>query len=178
MSRGYAKCSAELLRFPLSGPTGGSGITAVDVIVVDLEDSNGATGTGFSYVLGGGGATVLATCGDLLDRFVAGQDCVPPPALWHRLAGSLNRLGRGIGYLAIAAIDVAAWDLHARRLDEPLGVALGGAARATNIESRCETGKLVRSPPRPDGPRPSPKRPHGLYVADFRGAFNGSFRYR
>ena len=133
MSRGYAKCSAELLRFPLSGPTGGSGITAVDVIVVDLEDSDGATGTGFSYVLGGGGATVLATCRDLLDRFVAGQDCVPPPALWRRLAGSLNRLGRGIGYLAIAAIDVAAWDLHARRLDEPLGVTLGGAARAVPV---------------------------------------------
>ncbi len=133
MSRGYAKCSAELLRFPLSGPTGGSGITAVDVIVVDLEDSDGATGTGFSYVLGGGGATVLATCRDLLDRFVAGQDCVPPPALWRRLAGSLNRLGRGVGYLAIAAIDVAAWDLHARRLDEPLGVALGGAARAVPV---------------------------------------------
>ena len=68
MSRGYAKCSADLLRFPLSGPTGGSGITAVDVIVVDLEDSDGAGGTGFSYVLGGGGATVLATCRDLLDR--------------------------------------------------------------------------------------------------------------
>jgi L-alanine-DL-glutamate epimerase-like enolase superfamily enzyme len=133
MSRGYAKCSAELLRFPLSGPTGGSGITAVDVIVVDLEDADGITGTGFSYVLGGGGTTVVAACRDLLERFVSDQDCVPPPALWRRLAGSLNRLGRGVGYLAIAAIDVAAWDLHARRRDEPLGVALGGEPRAVPV---------------------------------------------
>ena len=48
MSLGYAECSAEMLRFPLSGPTGGSRITEVDVIVVDLEDTDGATGTGFS----------------------------------------------------------------------------------------------------------------------------------
>ena len=53
-----AKANAELWVFPLSGPTGGSGITAVDVIVVDIEDLDGRTGTGFSYVLGGGGATV------------------------------------------------------------------------------------------------------------------------
>ena len=84
-------------------------------------------------MLGGGGATVVAACRDLLDRFVAGQDPVPPPALWRRLAGSLNRLGRGTGYLAIAAIDLAAWDLHARRLGEPLGLALGGEARTLPV---------------------------------------------
>ena len=50
-----ANVNAELWVFPLLGPTGGSGITAVDIIVVDLEDSDGNTGTGFSYVLGGGG---------------------------------------------------------------------------------------------------------------------------
>ena len=129
----YASCSAELLRFPLSGPTGGSGITAVDVIVVDLADADGVTGTGFSYVLGGGGATVLAACRDLLERFVAGEQCIPPAALWRRLAGSLNRLGRGTGYLAIAAIDVAAWDLHAKQHGEPLATALGGEARAVPV---------------------------------------------
>ncbi len=133
MPASFTNCSAELLRFPLAGPTGGSGITTVDVIVVDLEDSDGVTGTGFSYVLGGGGTTVLAACRDLLERFVTSQGCIPPPALWRRLAGSLNRLGRGTGYLAIAAIDVAAWDLHARRLGEPLGTALGGEARALPV---------------------------------------------
>ena len=133
MSLGYANFSSEMLRFPLSGPTGGSGITEVDVIVVDLEDTEGTTGTGFSYVLGGGGSTVLAATHDLLDRFIAGQDCLPPQALWHRLSSSLNRLGRGIGYLAIAAIDVASWDLYARRLDKPLGAVLGGEARAVPV---------------------------------------------
>lgn len=125
--------TAELWEFPLSGPTGGSGITAVDVIVVDIEDSDGVTGTGFSYVLGGGGQTVTLAARDMLARFVSGREIVPPQALWRRLAGSLNRLGRGVGYLAIAAIDVAMWDLYAKRQGLPLYAALGGVARTLPV---------------------------------------------
>ena len=132
-ARRYASAEAELWRYPLAGPTGGSGITAVDVIVVSLEDSEGETGLGFSYVLGGGGAVVKAAADDLLSRFVAGESCVPPEALWRRLAASLNRVGRGIGYVAIAAIDVAAWDLHARASGVPLYTALGGVARTVPV---------------------------------------------
>ena len=128
-----AKASASLWRYPLSGATGGSGITAVDVIVVDLETADGVTGTGFSYVLGGSGRIVAAIAADLIDRFVSGQTLSAPTALWRRLAGSLNRLGRGPAYLAISAIDVAAWDLHAKRMDVPLGVALGGEPRSLPV---------------------------------------------
>lgn len=129
----WTRAGAELWRFPLGGPTGGSGITAVDVIVVDLATSDGLSGTGFSYVLGGGGATVCAAARDMLARFVAGQKIVAPAALWRRLASALNRLGRGTGYLAIAAIDVASWDLWAKRLSQPLAVALGGTERAVPV---------------------------------------------
>lgn len=129
MTATLVNATAELWEFPLSGPTGGSGITAVDVIVVELEDSDGVIGIGFSYVLGGGGRTVTLAARDMLSRFVSGQEIVPPQALWRRLAGSLNRLGRGVGYLAIAAIDVAMWDLYAKRQGMPLYAALGGTAR-------------------------------------------------
>ena len=130
----YVSAEAELWRYPLPGPTGGSGMTAVDIIVVTLEDSRGRGGMGFSYVLGGaGGEVVRAMAADLLARFVVGQDGIPPQALWRRLAGALNRLGRGIGYLAVAAIDVAAWDLHAKALGMPLYAALGGTARAVPV---------------------------------------------
>jgi L-alanine-DL-glutamate epimerase-like enolase superfamily enzyme len=35
--------------------------------------------------------------------------------------------------IALAAIDVAAWDLHARKLNVPLGVAMGGEMRAVPV---------------------------------------------
>ena len=36
-------------------------------------------------------------------------------------------------YLALAAIDVAAWDLYASRLALPLGVAMGGSPRPVRV---------------------------------------------
>lgn len=128
-----ARATAELWRYRLPGAVGGSGLTSVDLVVVDLEAADGTTGTGFSYVLGGGTAPAASMARDMLDRFVAGQDIVAPAALWRRLAASLNRVGRGIGYIAIAAIDVAAWDLHAKRAGVPLAVALGGEPRAVPV---------------------------------------------
>ena len=58
---------------------------------------------------------------------------MPPETLWRRLAASLNRVGRGIGYVAIAAIDVAAWDLYARAAGVPLYAALGGVPRTVPV---------------------------------------------
>lgn len=133
MADRWTSATAELWKFPLGKPTGGSGITDVDVIVVEITSDDGETGTGFSYVLGGGGRAVTTMAADMLDRFVAGEDRIPPQALWRRLAGSLNRLGRGTGYVAIAAIDVAIWDLHAKLQGVPLGVAMGGAARTMPV---------------------------------------------
>jgi L-alanine-DL-glutamate epimerase-like enolase superfamily enzyme len=127
------RATAELWRYPLPGVTGGSGITEVDVVVVDLESADGVSGTGFSYVLGGSGVTVAATAAHMVDHLVLGNDLVSPAGLWRRLAASLNRLGRGTGFLSIAAIDVAAWDLHAKRMNVPLAVALGGEPRAVPV---------------------------------------------
>jgi len=125
--------AAQLLRFDLGRPIGGSGVTAVDVLIVDLHDDAGNSGFGFSYGLSGGGAVMLAAAEDLLAAQVRGRSAEHPIVLWRRLSASLNRLGRGVSYLAIAAIDMAAWDMYARTLQVPLGVALGGEMRAVPI---------------------------------------------
>jgi hypothetical protein len=44
----------RLLRVPLGGARGGSGATEVDVAFVTCSDSDGRTGTGFTYSLTGG----------------------------------------------------------------------------------------------------------------------------
>jgi L-alanine-DL-glutamate epimerase-like enolase superfamily enzyme len=126
--------TASLLRYRLDAPVGGSGVSSVDLVIVDLVDADGATGLGFTYVLGSAGsAPVLAAAREQLERHVLGQSIVPPPALWSRVAAGFNRTGFGPNMLALAAIDVAAWDLHARRRGLPLGTAMGGVSRVVPV---------------------------------------------
>jgi L-alanine-DL-glutamate epimerase-like enolase superfamily enzyme len=133
MTAPIATAAAELLLYPLPGAVGGSGVTAVDVVAVDVQDADGVTGTGFSYGLRGGGAVIRAAAQDLLDRLVVGEAPDAPAMLWRRIDGALNRLGRGAYYLAIAAIDLAVWDLHASQRGITLAEALGGRARSVPV---------------------------------------------
>ena len=124
---------ASLLTYKLPQAVGGSGVAAVDVIVVDMIDKDGARGLGFSYVLGGNGGVAFKAAQEQVTRFVDGQTLPPPPALWRRIAASFNRTGAGPNLIALAAIDVAAWDLFARRQQNPMGVAMGGELRALPV---------------------------------------------
>lgn len=122
-----------LIAYKLPQAVGGSGVAAVDVIVVELTDSDGASGLGFTYVLGGNGGVVLKAAQEHVARFVDGQALPPPSALWRKIAASFNRTGFGPNLIALGAIDVACWDLYARRRQEPLGVAMGGELRAVPV---------------------------------------------
>ncbi|MGV3635079.1 MAG: enolase C-terminal domain-like protein [Pseudorhodoplanes sp.] len=126
------RASASLVPYKLPQAVGGSGVAAVDVIVVEITDG-GATGLGFSYVLGGHGGVAFKAAQDQVARFVDGQTLPPPAALWRKINASFNRTGAGPNLVALAAIDVAAWDLHARKLGVPLGVAMGGELRAVPV---------------------------------------------
>jgi L-alanine-DL-glutamate epimerase-like enolase superfamily enzyme len=124
---------AGLLSYKLPQAVGGSGVAAVDVIVIELTDKDGAQGLGFSYVLGGNGGVVFKAAQEQVARFVDGKVLPPPAALWRKIAASFNRTGAGPNLIALGAIDVAAWDLFARKRNEPLGVAMGGELRAVPV---------------------------------------------
>jgi L-alanine-DL-glutamate epimerase-like enolase superfamily enzyme len=127
------RASAGLIPYKLTQAVGGSGVSAVDVIVVDITDQDGAHGLGFSYVIGGHGGVAFKAAQEQVARFVDGQTLPPPAALWRRINASFNRTGAGPNLVALAAIDVAAWDLHARKRGLPLGVAMGGELRAVPV---------------------------------------------
>jgi L-alanine-DL-glutamate epimerase-like enolase superfamily enzyme len=124
---------AELWRYRLAKPVGGSGVASVDVVLVTVRDADGRSGLGFSYVLGGRDALPLAAARGLLERFVTGQPAAHPQARWREIAASFNRTGAGPYGTALAALDVAAWDLYAKTLGVPLGVAMGGTARRVPV---------------------------------------------
>jgi L-alanine-DL-glutamate epimerase-like enolase superfamily enzyme len=96
--------------------------------IVRITDSDGATGTGYSYTIGTGGHSVV----ELLARTFA-------PALIGREAGMVEKIWRDLLFvthatsvgaitsLALAAVDTALWDLRCRRTGQPLHLAAGGA---------------------------------------------------
>lgn len=129
-----ARAEASLLKYRLDKPVGGSGVAAVDVIVLDVTDSDGAAGLGFTYVLGGsGGDLVLAAARAQVEQHLLGRPLTPPPALWKQIAAGFNQADVRTSMIALAAIDVAVWDLESRRRGVPLALALGGAPRAVPV---------------------------------------------
>ena len=124
---------AELWRYPLPVPVGGSGVRSVDLLALEVETSDGRGGLGFSYVIGGADDLPLAALRVLLERFVTGAPVAHPREAWRRIAAGFNRTGGGPYRTALAAIDVALWDLHARSLGVPLGIAMGGASRRVAV---------------------------------------------
>ena len=127
------RAEAFLIDYKLDQPVGGSGVAAVDVIAVKLEDNDGANGLGFSYVLGGGGDLALQAAKSQLARFLLNQPIVPPRVLWKKIYRTFNRSGLGPNIIGLAAVDTAYWDLYARRQQLPLGVAMGGQSRAVPV---------------------------------------------
>lgn len=125
--------SIELLRYRLDSPVGGSGVASFDLLVARATLDGGVEGLGFSYVLGGAGEAALASGRVLVDKLLARRTLDHPEAVWRFLAATLNRSRRGPNYIALAAIDVAVWDAYARALEVPLGIAMGGAARAVPV---------------------------------------------
>jgi L-alanine-DL-glutamate epimerase-like enolase superfamily enzyme len=125
--------NVNLLTYKLDKPIGGSGVSAVDILMVEIRDSEGVLGLGFSYVIGGNGAPLLPITEDLADRFLRNQPLLSAEANWRTINSSFNRTGRGWNLLALAAIDVALWDIHAKRAGQSLGVFMGGQERATPV---------------------------------------------
>ena len=134
---------ANLLEVRLDKPVGGSGITHVDVVVVDVSDDAGTTGLGFTYALGGGGKVVLECARTQLDKAISGQTLVHPNVLWEAIATTFNRTGWGPNLVALAAIDLATWDLYSKTLGLPLASALGGALAQLQF-----TGAVDLRPPK------------------------------
>ncbi len=93
-------------------------------IVVVQARAGGETGVGYSYA---DTSTATLVSGKLAG-VVEGRDALAPQASWQAMVGAIRNLGRpGNSSMAIAAVDLALWDLKARLLGLPLCVLLGRA---------------------------------------------------
>src|SRR3954465_11669617 len=102
-----------MLRFPSDRVRAERSDEFFELIGVTLRDGDGQSGTGWSFTSDyGGGEAVKALLDVLLLRRVHGRDPADLRLIARELRHLTNRLGTGIASLAIAAIDIALWDLH------------------------------------------------------------------
>ena len=98
------------------------------VVMAHLRTDAGAEGLGYTYTVGKtGGAAVYSLIHDDLRPILAGMDPRCVERIWKKMWWSLHYVGRGgIASFAMAAVDIALWDLKAKLADEPLWRFLGG----------------------------------------------------
>jgi L-alanine-DL-glutamate epimerase-like enolase superfamily enzyme len=90
--------------------------------IVVVEAFNGRErGIGYTY----GEPAVASLIESKLAPIVKGADAMRPPAVWAQMRHELRNAGQaGLGSMAIAAVDIALWDLKSRLLGVPLADAL------------------------------------------------------
>ncbi len=110
----------------LSDSTHGA-IPAFEVVTVRVRDRDGAEGVGYTYTVGRAGVAVHALIARDLVPLLVGHDGDRVEQLWQTMWWGLHYGGRGGAQaLAISAVDIALWDLRARRHATPLWRLLGG----------------------------------------------------
>jgi L-alanine-DL-glutamate epimerase-like enolase superfamily enzyme len=102
-------------------------IPTVDLVLVQAR-AGGLEGVGYAFAFGREEAVALAAMVRLLAPRLVGSDAFAIEAAWGALWRSLALLGQaGAGVSALAALDIALWDLKGKAMNAPLHRLLGGA---------------------------------------------------
>jgi L-alanine-DL-glutamate epimerase-like enolase superfamily enzyme len=104
---------------------------AFELITIRLRDSEGAEGVGYTYTVGRNGGAVADILRREIPELIEDQEADDTEAMWQRIWWTLHYGGRGgPSVLALSALDIALWDLKARRANLPLWRLLGGFDRS------------------------------------------------
>lgn len=99
-------------------------------LVLVKVHGGGKQGLGWTY---GNKAVATLIESKLLEK-VIGQNAMAITGIWQGMVGAIRNQGHpGISSMAIAAVDVALWDLKARLLDLPLVTLLGAVHEAAPV---------------------------------------------
>jgi L-alanine-DL-glutamate epimerase-like enolase superfamily enzyme len=125
--------SARALSIPLKQPTRISTrvIGKRDYVIVTVQrDDSDKTGVGYIYAGTSGGPTVASFINDHLADVVRNQEADDIVGTWEAMFQETLLIGRrGVALRAMSAVDIALWDLAAKKVELPLAVMLGGSVR-------------------------------------------------
>jgi L-alanine-DL-glutamate epimerase-like enolase superfamily enzyme len=130
---GISRVRIALVNLPLRQPVNDAKVltgrqkplTQVAVLVARISTTDGHDGFGFSYSKRAGGPGLYAHAQEIAGNLID-EDPNDVGRLWHKLVWAGASVGRsGLATQAIAAYDIALWDLKARRAALPLAKLLG-----------------------------------------------------
>ena len=119
-------------------------MTEVAMLFAEIETADGRTGLGISYSKRAGGPGQFAHAKEIAPVLL-GEDPSDIGRLWTKLAWAGASVGRsGLATQAIAAFDVALWDLKARRAGLPLAKLIG--AHRDSVPCYNTSGGFLHTP--------------------------------
>jgi L-alanine-DL-glutamate epimerase-like enolase superfamily enzyme len=103
--------------------------SVMDVVFAHVETTEGIVGMGFTYnIIPHGGREISSLINGAVDSLVRDMDARDHERVWYQMWRKMDWVGRGgIAVLAVAAVDIALWDLKSKMCGMPLYRLLGGA---------------------------------------------------
>lgn len=123
-----ASVTATPVAVPVKVPTrmATRALTSREYVLVNVAASDGAEGIGYSYIGTVGARLVADLLMSVLGPLLIGRSPGASAELWPELYQELLLIGRrGAVLRALSAIDMALWDLRAKRAQMPLATLLG-----------------------------------------------------
>lgn len=147
-----AHIKLSLVMLPLKAPISDAKVltgrqkplTEVAMLFAEIESEAGRQGIGFSYSKRAGGYGLFAHAREIAGNLI-GEDPSDIARLWDKLVWAGASVGRsGLATQAIAAFDVALWDMKAKRAGLPLAKLLG--ARRDSVACYNTSGGFLSTP--------------------------------
>lgn len=103
--------------------------THFEVPIVKVITDDDRVGVGYTYTGGFGGRSISRLIQVELRNILLGADPANVESLWEKMQTGIHYVGHGgLASFAISAVDIALWDLRAKKAGEPLYKLLGGAS--------------------------------------------------
>ena len=120
---------AVVAPMPRALHTSAGALTTAPLVLIDLETSAGTVGRAYLFAFSRDNLGSMAALVETMGRMIAG-DALAPLDIEATLRAQYRLLGvHNVVLIAMAGIDMAAWDAFAQELEQPLVRVLGGAPR-------------------------------------------------
>ncbi len=118
-------------------------ITKAPLLLIDLDTEEGVTGHSYLWCYFPAAMPAIASILGEVERTIKGE-AVAPVDLWAKLSERFALIGvQGIVRMAMAGLDVAAWDALAIALNVPLATLIGSKSKPIPAYNSCGLGLMA-----------------------------------